>query len=310
MGYSLLNRFRGVWLGSIIARELTTQQQQIKISQPNVNRANETLQQWFSSSEREIDLTIQKQWNFLLYTLGEKPVTSVADKDLILGGEPSRVILLGLLAIIYYHDDWSSLGNLFAKPEKNDRESAENIDNILVWCCVVRLALRGELANRGLTERVVMRTRLQRESYSIQWLKKVEVSCLEGWSSKQLIKELSSMKDKEIPLSLFCFFNNPEDFYLTVRQALSMRGQGKNIPALSGALSGAYNGLTGIPGCWRYNCQDRDFYRQVTLKTGEMVEKWCGVISAGDSPIFSSVITSPKILQPRSSLKIISQQEY
>ena len=316
MGYSLLDKFRGAWLGSIIAQQLATQNQEESLTKRNLTFFNDAKQQWFLWSTKEIAFTIQEQCQVL--DIGEKKaINSVSQDNLNIEPIIGYIPLSILPIILYYHDYWDNLSNSIGQQGQSLQKSQAEIDNILIWCYVVRLALRGELIDRSalatrdhnLTNRVVMGTGLKQQS-SILWLKKVEIFCLKGFSSMQLLKELSPMASLEIPLSLFCFLNNPEDFYLTVQQALSLEKKASNVTALSSVLSGAYNGLQGIPVNWRNLCQDREFYRQILRETEEMINQWLGSDFSVKTKTVSSVINAPKTLQCRSNLKIISQQEY
>lgn len=274
MGYSLLNKFRGAWLGSVMGSQLATQHQAINIKS-NDFLAHETRQ-------------------FSEFALSILPL------------------------VLYHHDDWCNLSSLLtqkvrSRPRphhvKSSSKSQAEIDNILVWSYTVRLALRGELASQGLSDRVMRGTRLE-QAASIEWLKQVEVSCLQGFSPIQLIEALSPLENWELPLSLFCFLNNAEDFALTIQQALSLEKQATKITALSAIFSGAYNGLTAIPINWRNWSKNQEFYQKIMAKTEDMINEWLGIDSSVDSKDKTLVITAPKILQPRSNLRIISQPEY
>lgn len=285
MGYCLFNKFRGAWLGSLMGQKLANYHQPLFLPWSNQTKA---------SFEQEKDN--------LLDILGNNTAQITLDK----------LILSLLPAILYYHDDWFALSAFLTQKIKQLSQSRTEIDNILIWCYVVRLALRGEIVSHGLTEKVVMGTGLK-QTPAIQWLKQVELSSVKGFSSIHLIENLSFMDRGEIPLSLFCFLNNFADFSLTIQQSLSIEKilkQKTNLTALSGVLSGAFNGWTGISTNWRIWLQDQDFYLQINCQIEKLFQEWLGSESLSHNNSFSSVISSPKILQLRPDLKIVSQQEY
>lgn len=303
MSYSLLDRFRGAWLGAVVGHMSDRATIVLRDrNQPTQTKKNQTFfsdniqKLWFEWSTREIVSMIQKP------KLADLPWEQDSKVDF----RPSTIILWLLPVILYHHDDWFSLSNFLHR--RKGQQFSEEIDNILVWCYTIRLALRGELFLGGLAHRVVLGTQLK--PTSIEWLKKVEVSCLKGFDSTQLIEELLPMKNREIPLSLFCFLNNPQDFWLTTQQALSLERQAANVTALSAALSGAYNGITAIPANWRILAQQDGFYEEIMIKTEEMIKEWLGIDLLIDSKTVPSVITASKVLQSRSGLRIVSQQEY
>jgi hypothetical protein len=290
MGYSLLDKFRGAWLGSLIVQKIANNPQQLP----------------FSPANPQITSILQDR---------EDRYDSPENENI------SQLILSSLPTILYHHDDWSYL-SAFLRQQANTRKlSSLKIDNILIWSYAVRLALRDEIVNRdltgvltsgltsGLTNRVVMGTGIK-ETASINWLEQVEIFCLNGCNSTQLIEQLSSIQDWEIPLSLFCFLNNSEDFYLTVQQALSLAELENNVTVLSAVLSGAYNGWTRIPVNWRNWLQNQNFYLPISQKINATIGDWSGKNSLSSTLALPLIVSSPKILQPRSNLKIISQHEY
>jgi hypothetical protein len=286
MGYSLLDKFRGAWLGSLIGQKIVKDRQKLPFSPSN----QEIM---FVLPDAEARRNSQEN-------VGQKYSQS----------QLSQLIMAFLPTILYYHDDWSYLSAFLCQQANLRPQSPSEIDNILVWSYVVRLALRGEVVNSGLTNRVVVGTGLQ-ETASVRWLEQVEMSCLNGCNTTQLIEQLSFLKESwEIPLSLFCFHNNPEDFYLTVQQALSLAELDNNITVLSAVLSGAYNGWTRIPVYWRNWLQNQDFYVPISNKINATIQEWLGRDFLSSTVALPLVISSPKVLQPRSNLKIISQHEY
>lgn len=303
--YSLLDKFRGAWLGSLIVQKIVLEKQQIE-NQLNFSHNTSNLENLWSIknvvSIMQEPKSIPNNWSHNITKL-------ITQENSFRQLNASTLIFYILPIVLYYHDSWFDLSIFLSEQGKSLQKSQEEIDNIIVWCYAVRLALRGELDSHNLTERVVLGTGLEQKA-TIFWLEKVELFCLQGYDTEALLKELSMVNGGEIALSLFCFLNNSQDFYLTIQQALLLEKKASNISFLSSVLSGAYNGLTGIPANWRNLYQYRDFYQQIMSKTEEMTHEWLGIDSSKEIHQVSSVITAAKILQPRSQLKIISQQEY
>ena len=311
MNYSLLDRFRGAWWGAVVGQQISDLGFAESLRDLRSLPFHDRNQQSRQTNKNPTFFTdsISKSW--LEWSIAEISSMSQAQKlsdfwqrsNVEL--KASTIALWLLPIILYHHDNWFSLSNFLARTKK--QQFSEQSDLILVWCYTIRLALRGELQPEGLTHRVMLGTQLKQKA-SVEWLKKVEVSCLRGFDSNRLIAELLPMKDREIPLALFCFLNNPQDFSLATQQALSLERQAVNVTALSATLSGAYNGITGIAIAHR---EDRHgFYRPMMNKTEELIKEWWGIDFAKDFKTVPSVITAPKVLQSRSGLRIISQQEY
>ena len=297
MSYSLLDRFRGAWLGAAIGQQLCDRHSSQNLKDRTWLSDN-LPRSWLEWTIKEIALTLQEP----------KSADFPWEQNSQIDFKASTIILWLLPVILYHHDFWFGLSSFLVRSK--GRHDSVAIDNVLVWCYTIRLALRGELFPQGLTQRVVLGTQLK-QTASIEWLEKVELSCLKGWAATQLIAELSPMRNREIPLALFCFLNNPQDFWLTTQQALSLERQAANVTALSTALSGAYNGVTSIPTDWRISFQhSSNFYREIMVKTEQMIREWLGIDRSVNSKTLPSVIMAPKVLQSRSSLRIISQKEY
>ncbi|MGL5135173.1 MAG: ADP-ribosylglycohydrolase family protein, partial [Planktothrix sp.] len=59
-----------------------------------------------------------------------------------------------------------------------------------------------------------------------------------------------------LALGFYCFLSTPEDYGLTVLRSRQTQYHPEITAAISGALSGAYQGLIGIPVKWRLELQD------------------------------------------------------
>lgn len=59
-----------------------------------------------------------------------------------------------------------------------------------------------------------------------------------------------------IPSALLAFLKSPDDFEKTVLAAVNAGGDTDTRAAIAGAISGAYNGLSGIPQRWIHRVQD------------------------------------------------------
>lgn len=75
----------------------------------------------------------------------------------------------------------------------------------------------------------------------------------QGQGEKKLQTESIVNPENLIPIALafYCFLNTPEDLRLSVVRAARCGIAGQITCALTGALSGAYNGVAGIPVEWR-----------------------------------------------------------
>ena len=283
MSYSLLDRFRGAWLGSIVPlrpqQEVT---QQVAQWEQNTSFDVQQSYQWLASTEQ--NQTIDKETN------------------------PARLLLKLLPAIVYYHDDWKTLAGILQDLSQNAALPANLERGLLVWSYIICLELRGK-DFLGLTNLLTMKLELQ--PTEVEWLNIVEISYLQGSLLTELEQRLIHQPNREISLSIFCFLCNPEDYSLAVAQALRATENATLVAALTGALSGAYNGWHGIPVFWRYQVRDCNFFSQILRYTEDTIQKWCGLEVKSDRLLSEPfVVTAPRVAQARESLKIVSQADY
>ena len=308
MSYILLNKFRGAFLGSLAHQNLKTLELDSQSSFYSHSLSEAIKPQWFLGLQQEIVSIMPRQEN-LVNAWFETVFELLLTKNLLKTANCSVFVLLSLPIIIYYCDYWLYLTEYIEQKGQKFAKSSEEITAILVWCYGVRLALRGELISSNLTHCFIQEAQVKQQKTTL-WLEKLKISYFEGWSLSQLLTELSSPDNEQIPLSLSCFLNNAEDFELIIQQASFLEEDFTLVTALSGVLGGAYNGLTGIALNWRNSNQNQNYYQQLIIQIEEMTKEWLGIDGAANIDQASCIITAPQILQPRSSLKVISQEEY
>lgn len=105
-------------------------------------------------------------------------------------------------------------------------------------------------------------------------------------------------------LAFYCFLTTPEDYHLTVWRGMQTGYQPDVTSAISGALSGAYQGLIGIPVQWRLalrskididlnsssaqnpTVESKNWERELRQLADQLLAVWSGVyhpITSGDS---------------------------
>jgi ADP-ribosylglycohydrolase len=67
----------------------------------------------------------------------------------------------------------------------------------------------------------------------------------------------TSSAEEVFASALFCFLRSPGDFRATVLAAANSNGDSDSIAAMAGGLSGAYNGVQGIPEQWVQAVENR-----------------------------------------------------
>ena len=115
-------------------------------------------------------------------------------------------------------------------------------------------------------------TDLQRQLLQVQVL----LECRAGIeTAKRQLRAIAPTSSIPIALAFYCFLSTPEDFRLSVLRAVRIAKQPQVTAALTGAMSGVYNSLAGIPAEWRIAVN------RPNLETSWRASGW-GVTSASE----------------------------
>ena len=310
MRYCALSRFKGAWLGSVLGEALANHQyksDRIKIIQYQPP-------QWLSPRNTIAEALIKNKG------LSAESILNIDYNQLTNSGKSDRAALLLLPLIIFCADNIELFKDIVTHDNLYLLESAEAIEDVLIWGYAISLALKEKLGAEALDassliEQVLTGVGVNKTSL-IKKLEIVDKAWRCGSSFNELSKELSGFGDRSqtaIALSFYCFASTPEDFALAVKRAANTGNVALTTAALTGALSGAYNSLTGIPLYWNIFGNKNQDYREVMTTAKELFDTWSGVYAPqnqniSDDSVFSAV-ASPLIIQTRTSLKIISQTE-
>ncbi|MGF1587955.1 MAG: ADP-ribosylglycohydrolase family protein [Pleurocapsa sp.] len=338
MNSSTFDQFQGIWLGSIIGQALASQKscgEQTKI-------INFPAQTWLDERQKVAQILLNTE-NLPAKDLGQRLLRRKTTEPALTVGQnyslreiisQNRVktiktvehgsILLSLLSLmIFYGNDL----NLFSKiigeynlKSANSRENAEMRTGILIWSCLLTRVLNNKFQPEINVKPIIRRT-IDIVKVSETLLTKMLEIAIEaaqsGISLHQLVEELSSGGSdwqKAIALSWYCFTTTPHDFRLSIQRAASLE---PNIAwltaALTGTVSGAYNGIAVIPWRWRAIANQNSIYRLESQTARQLFESWLGIYSLNSHPLFDhqlGAVASPQIIQPRKALKIISQTSF
>ncbi|GAB4241431.1 MAG: hypothetical protein Kow0049_30060 [Stanieria sp.] len=302
--YSLLNRFQGAWLGSAIGKALTSNfqvsdWQKIVNAQPSEGMlAGEKIAQILCGCQRFEQLDWQKIfWELQLESLS-------------CTNEEAVWIILPLVLLFHdnlfcFREQWQQLPWLY-------HQSLEVEEAICFWSEAIALTLREKLNFTESLDSIILDVEDQRASLVKQLNQALTLSS-QGKSLQEVVEELdqedqSNPMQKAIALAWYCFYSSPENFSLCIRRAMNTGSQSLTIVILTGALAGAYNGMTGIPLNWRLASQNNAFYQRLEQQSQRLLATWSGMYQPNLETISTSIFAAAGVIQPRSSLKIISQQ--
>ena len=305
MHHNTYDRFCGSWWGSIIGQTIVNQ----------INQFDDPLTQPWLLKRRQIAQMILTQKLDTTNSLSFLALQSAGD-DLKYHSN-----LLSLLPLIIFQTDEANLSLKLAKqPNLKTVNSQSNIflsQDILIWSYLLTTVLNHQtkIAEKELLIQNVFQHNLRAKSPLIEMLNIVVQGVKNGSSLHQLTEQLLT-KDRlqatAIALSWYCFATTPHDFKLSVQRAARVDSKLAWLTtSLTSTLSGAYNGVTTISGNWRAEIEQNqswDLENHLLLK---LFRFWLGIyLPEQNNESYNlelDAIASPQFIQPRQSLKIISQ---
>jgi|GEM_PF-4631110 len=290
MRYSLQERFIGAYFASVISEELSMGQ---------IKRVP-----WFSMNQEvitQIPVSANQylSWENLQFKSAE--LASISEMALAI-----------LPIILYYHDNLSKLESLIYQTAQFWQIPLSKIDGILWWSAAISLILREKLAPENLWKQISITSKIFKNSFQHN-LDGLQSLCDRGLSITEVTEKLSLIAAPEcLPflISLYCFYQTPENSVLTIKQASIVKNRVPRILALTGFLSGAYNTRMGLPINWEKFSQNGDNYQKAYQLGSKVFALWSGINVSGKNIDMSAIIATPRTLQNRPGLTIISQKEY
>jgi hypothetical protein len=264
MRYSLVNRFRGALLGTFV-------------SEKEVVGVTSSSKAVIGGCESLIKLgkLDAESW------LELKPDAFVKKSEII--NQQIQCILATLPIALFFHENPIKLRqNLLNVVRLWDDEPILR-DVALVFGYAIALSLEERFTPSSLIPQLVTflgetSTGLPQQLLKVQELSLQRVS-LEAVKGK-LIRE--NKLSEIIAIALYCLLTSLEDFHISV---LRSSQNGKLSPATSiitGALSGAYNSISGIPISWKVD-QLPPSFREVIELSDQLFAVWSGIYDFNSS---------------------------
>ena len=315
-----LDRFRGAWLGSTIG----------SLIELRTNRHTETRLQFFTVREQLAQITIESQ-RADADTIADLLVKIIcksdrykallkSDRQPDLLEEYSYCLLSLLPLIVFYGDNWNLLQKIVKKcclKLGNRSHNSELEADTLLWCYFVTSILNSiELNSRYFSQSIgQILTNVGDKKTALTTQLEVVITAMErGVSLQQLSDELLSKGNRAqsaIALSCYCFATTATDFKLSVQRATIEPEIAGLTAALTGTLSGAYNGIAGIPLSWKKMATENTAYPLASQTVIMLFRAWLGIYPAKNEPksnLEIQAIAVPNLIQTRKTLKIISQK--
>ena len=314
-----LDRFRGAWLGSMLGSSIELRK---GVGKAYRHENNDTLLQFFIVREQLAEIAIESQ------TLNAEAIADLlverkpmGDRSSVLA-EYSYCLLSLLPLIIFYGDNWNLLEKIVRKyclKLGSLSNSLELEADTLLWSYLITSIFHSglELNGRHFSQSIgqILNKMAVKKTALIGQLEIVITAIERGVSLEQLSDELlprGNSVQRAIALSCYCFATTATDFKLSVQRASNIDPEiAKLATALTGTVSGAYNGMARIPLSWKKMAKQDTAYSLASQTTLKLFRAWLGVHPVGNelsSNIENQAIAIPSLIQTRKTLKIISQK--
>ena len=298
MRYSLLSRFQGGLLGSLIG-EIANGGEPISIWSKIGVQATESL----IHSGQVAPGTWQQLSKLIEDEVNTSSVLQQGSVPPIKTASSSEAALATLSMAIFFHES-PSLWQETIKKTNLGQGFAQANNDLLIWGYAVSLILREKSA-----QLIPQLLSLISTPYGtlVQQLEQVQFLLDQGSGLEEAVHQLTryAQPSCSIALALYCFSSTPEDFRLCVKRAINSGYHPQITSALTGALAGMYNGLGGIPPGWR---RLPPMWKECDRQATRLFSAWSGVYEPDRDVPATAAIASPLTIQKR-SLRIISQEE-
>ena len=322
MNCSTWQKFQGAWLSSVL---ITIRQQEkglkysknwlfirkeivdyvVKASRLNIN-SSKSLEQFLSIADEDNAERDSKPFQL-------NQAISLEQEKLV---KHEDIILCLLPLIIFSGDNQELLRELLDNCILKSLVTLEEQEDILIWSRLLSLSFNcnQDGSVNQIIKQVLNGLRVEKSALPNN-LEMVIRAQEQGLGLYQLAEELHKTDNPSqiaISLAAYCFASTPRHFELAIKRIENV-SLSKNwlATALTATLSGAYNGVAGIPWSWRASANKQQIYRSESQLAAKLFEVWLGIYSPEKSSCSYSqefdAIAQVKVIQTRQALKIISQ---
>ncbi|MBE9125543.1 MULTISPECIES: ADP-ribosylglycohydrolase family protein [unclassified Coleofasciculus] len=221
----------------------------------------------------------------------------------------SEATVATLPTTLFFHDNPIQLRQKLLQAAGVWQSEAEGLEGVLAVALTVALALTEKLDTTSLIPQIL--TELgQSPAPLIQQLEQVQTLVEQGAELEttlaQLRREQVHQKktemgsDTAIALAFYCFLSTPEDFRLCVTRAAGSGYQPQTTTAVAGTLAGVYNGIAGIPVGWRLAADQIPATVKRLQLANHLFAVWSGVLdTSGTNRCAQAAVAAPGVIQPR-----------
>ncbi len=313
MEHPLLSRFKGGLLGSYLGEGLGRSYQRNPSGQNWLNFPQDHLLEWSRISTCTLE-SLVKFGSFTHDAYLEEMCFAESSLLNLKNKANSAELAVATLPIALFFHEISNLqrANLTKSAQIWAKDGYDH-QSMLIWSYSLSLALKEKLNPVNLISQIISYCR-GIETPLIRQLEQVEIFISQGLPLQQVVTCLSREGQKNytpIALAFYCFLATPANFRLGVLRAVQTGYYPTLTAALTGALGGVYNSFSGIPSRWRLVIKKHLTSQKIASLATKLFSVWSGVEQLNDNHKLLNIaaVASPKILQSRPQLRIISQEE-
>ena len=315
MHYSLNSRFRGAIVGLAIgARQQKFGSYKPQLSYPDANLERSLAKQSLSPESSEEIVTLLEAG---IKSLIQRRQFDVEDWHHAVGNNSSLSALQLIVATIplalFYHENEMKLRqNLQLGVAVVGQNEPEIRDIALAVGYAIALSLQPKLHPAELISQTIDFVG-NSEGILTQNIFKVKIFLEQNAGLETVVTNLerSGQPSSCFALALYCYLSSLEDFRLSLRRVVEKSPQPQLTCAITAALSGAYNGLAGIPATLRQQlrcpslgtgCVSMTTEEEMLRLSDALVAVWSGVYEQANQPTDLSqaaAIAAPRAIRMR-----------
>ncbi len=284
MLYSVVSRFRGTLVGLFLGENLASNHQSdrsvVRSAESLIKLGRFDLEDWLQGQQQEFE---------------------------DLHPSESDVLLASLPIILFFHEDINKLREILLRLVKVEDEPVLQ-DAILALGYAIAQCLKEKFNPLTIIPQTV--SFLPKTSLISENLLTVNNLFVKSAGLERVEAQLSQTNklSQTIAMAFYCFISTPEDFRLSVLQANRVKSCSQIISAITGALSGTHNNISGIPVTWLLKVSQGNLSPSPSTNLSRMIKLadalvavWSGVYDLASEGkeywLLSSAIASQGIIR-------------
>lgn len=280
MQYALLHRFQATLLGAVLGETIGLHPLQ------HPNRKAQPKLRWATLTQFYTQQFLQHN-RFDALEFCEEPMPKTAGETII-----------ALLPVaLFFHEDRLKLGQTLNQVAWQQSPIAQQ-ESFAVGCAIAE-ALQEKLDPLTLIPAIItyLRSLRRAETVSIDQLEQVQRLLDEQAGLETALDRLTTNSDNDetIGLAFYCFLSTPHDLRLALLRAAQTGTRSPIVGALTGALSGAFNSMSGIPIEWQSALSWKTPSEQIVTQSDLLELANC--LLAGWSGVYNPLTSSKEFRQ-------------